>query len=72
MSKIFCACKLLKEIPYISKWNINKVEEIDYLFGEFLLLDCSECSSLISLPGISNWNTQMLKICVVYFGIVLL
>ena len=33
----------------ISKWNINNVSNMSWMF--------SRCSSLSSLPDISNWNT---------------
>ena len=36
----------LKSLPDISKWNIYKVTDMSYMFYE--------CSSLSSLPDISN------------------
>ena len=48
MSNIFCGCKLLENIPDISKWNTENVTDISGLF--------SGCSSLKLIPDISGWN----------------
>ena len=45
---LFYECSSLKELPDISKWNVNNVMAINNLFFN--------CSSLISLPDISKWN----------------
>jgi len=50
MSYMFNFCSSLSSLPDISKWNIDKVENMSYMF--------SGCSSLLSLPDISNWNTN--------------
>ena len=50
MESIFNKCKLLEELPDISRWNTNKVVNMSYLFYE--------CEQLKSLPDISKWNTS--------------
>ena len=45
---MFSNCELLTSLPDISKWNISKVSNMDYMF--------SNCKSLVSLPDISNWD----------------
>ena len=50
MNSMFCSCQSLSSLPDISKWNTQKVTNIDSIF--------SGCSSLTSLPNISNWNIQ--------------
>ena len=47
---IFHDCESLSSLPDISKWNIQNVNDISYMF--------SNCKSLSSLPDISKWNTQ--------------
>ena len=54
MESLFKECLSLKTIPDISKWNVNKVENIGYMF--------SQCTSLICLPEISKWKLNNLKI----------
>ena len=46
----FYNCSKLISLPDISKWNINKVKNIDKMFFG--------CSSLKSMPDISRWNTE--------------
>ena len=48
MSFLFYECSSLKELPDISKWNVNNVIALNGLFFN--------CFSLISLPDISKWN----------------
>ena len=43
----------LEEIPDISKWNTEQIEDMHFLFRE--------CSRIKSLPDISNWNTIKIK-----------
>ena len=50
MSYLFYECSSLEYLPDISKWKINKVENIDQIF--------SGCSSLEYLPDLSKWNTD--------------
>ena len=50
MSYLFCGCSSLKELPDISNWNINNVNDLSSLFYK--------CSSLNYLPDISTWNTS--------------
>ena len=47
---MFYNCSSLKDLPDISKWNINMVKNLEYMFYN--------CSSLESLPDISKWNTN--------------
>ena len=49
MSGIFNYWKSLKSLPDISKWNIENVNDISFMFSK---------SSLESLPDISKWNTK--------------
>ena len=53
MSYLFYGCLSLKELPDISKWNIENVDDISYMFYS--------CSSLKSLPDISEWNTKNIE-----------
>ena len=48
MKSMFDNCSSLTSLPDISKWNINKVNNMGVLFYG--------CSSLKTLPDISNWN----------------
>ena len=50
MSFSFCKCPLLKNLPDISKWNINCVNDVNGLF--------SDCCSLSRVPDISNWFNE--------------
>jgi len=50
MNSLFRECSSLKTLPDVSKWDINNVKAISYMF--------SGCLSLISLPEISKWNTE--------------
>ena len=50
MNSLFYKCSSLKYLPEISKWDLNKVNNIDHIF--------SDCSSLNSLPDLSKWNTN--------------
>ena len=50
MNGLFAGCSLLKELPNISKWDIQNVKDIGSMFAG--------CTSLISLPDISIWNTK--------------
>ena len=47
MSGMFSNCTSLSSLPDISKWNINNVIDMSYMF--------SRCSSL-SFFDISKWN----------------
>ena len=47
---LFEECESLKSLPDISKWNTNKVTNMNNLFYN--------CKSLESLPDISKWNTN--------------
>ena len=47
---MFGRCSLLSSLPDISKWNTNKVTNLNGIF--------SGCSSLSDLPNISKWNTK--------------
>jgi len=47
---MFSESSSLLSLPDISKWNINKVKNMSYMFYG--------CSSLTSLPDISKWNTN--------------
>ena len=40
----------IKKLPDISKWNTNKIVNMNGIFFE--------CSYLESLPDISKWNTN--------------
>ena len=42
---MFIGCFTLSSLPYISKWNINNVTDMNSMF--------SKCSSLLYLPDIS-------------------
>ena len=46
------ACSSLISLPDISKWNIDKVTDMSFMF--------SRCYSLISLPDISKWEIKFL------------
>ena len=48
MSYMFYGCSSLKELPDISKWNTNNVQNLNSIFGN--------CSSLIFIPDISKWK----------------
>ena len=50
---MFRACKSLKSLPDISKWNTSNVNNMNEMFYQ--------CNSLISLPDISKWNTSNVK-----------
>ena len=50
MVGLFAGCLSLKELPDISKWNIEYSIDISFMFAG--------CSSLQNLPDISNWNTH--------------
>ena len=45
MEGLFYGCSSLKSLPDITKWNINEVTSMMFLF--------SECSLLESLPDLS-------------------
>jgi len=47
---LFAGCSSLKELPNISKWDIQNVKDIGSMF--------TGCTSLITLPDISIWNTK--------------
>ena len=47
MSDVFYNCESLKELPDISKWNTENVENVNSMF--------ENCISLTSLPNISKW-----------------
>jgi len=44
---------LLKFIPDITKWNIAKVENADYMFYD--------CKSLSNMDDILKWNISEIK-----------
>ena len=46
-------CKSLSELPDISKWKTENIEDLCTLFYE--------CESLEALPDISQWNTHKVK-----------
>ena len=46
---MFCGCVNLRKLPDISKWNIDKINDISFMFYE--------CQALKELPDISTWNT---------------
>ena len=50
IGSIFLECSSLSKLPDISKWNTEKVTNMNGFF--------SKCSNLISIPDISNWNTM--------------
>ena len=50
MSNLFNGCSSLKEMPDISKWNTNKVNDMSNIFNG--------CNSLSSLPKISIVNME--------------
>ena len=50
MSGLFCDCYSLKSLPDISKWNIENVISMKYIFDG--------CYSLNLLPDISLWDTS--------------
>jgi len=50
MNNMFYNCKSLFSLPNISKWNIENVNDLSFLF--------CKCSSLLDLPDISKWNTK--------------
>ena len=50
MSYLFYECSSLKELPDISKWNLNPVIDIRHLFYG--------CKSLKKVPDISKWHTK--------------
>ena len=50
MEFLFSECSSLKELPDISKWNTNTINNIAGLFNK--------CSLLTKLPDISKWNTN--------------
>ena len=54
MGFLFSSCSSLLSLPDISKWNLDKVKNINGMF--------SECSSLIFLPDLSNWLNYNIKI----------
>ena len=54
MAFLFSSCSSLLSLPDISKWNLDKVKNINGIF--------SECSSLIFLPDISNWLNYKIEI----------
>ena len=43
----------IKNLPDISKWNIENATNIEAIFVG--------CKSLKNLPDISNWNTKSVK-----------
>ena len=53
MRGTFYGCSSLLSLPDISKWNIDKANDMSEMFYG--------CSSLISLPDISNWNTENIE-----------
>ena len=50
ISFMFDGCSSLISLPDLSKWNIEKVKNLNFTFHG--------CSSLKYLPDISNWNTK--------------
>ena len=51
-----CQMPFINIITDISKWDFSNVEKIGDFHGLF-----QGCSSLISLPDISKWNTSKIK-----------
>ena len=45
---MFRYCKSLESLPDISKWNLNKITEINKMFQGY--------NELSAIPDISNWN----------------
>ena len=50
MIYLFGECSILKSLPDISKWNTNKVINMEGIFRG--------CSLLRALPDISKWKTD--------------
>ena len=48
MKRIINYCRNLKTLPDISKWKIDNVIKMDYVFFQ--------CENLIELSEISKWN----------------
>ena len=55
LSYLFENCSLLKNLPDISKWETDNVENISCLFHN--------CSKLYSIPDISKWNLNKVNKC---------
>ena len=53
MGDMFFGCSSLSFLPYISKWNTSKVNNMSDIFRG--------CSSLLYLPDISKWNFSEVK-----------
>ena len=49
ISSFFCKCSSLSKLPPdISKWNVEKVKNMSFIF--------KECSSLKHIPNIAKWS----------------
>lgn len=57
LSGIFYNFSSLKELPYISKWNLSKVGDSSEIFGK--------CSSLKEFPDISKWNLMLFTLSLI-------
>ena len=53
MESVFYECSSLISLPNISKWNTNKVNNMNFMF--------KGCSKLDSLPDLSSWNLERVK-----------
>ena len=61
MRGLFSDCSNLINLPDISKWNTNNVNDLSELF--------SGCTSLKSLPDISNWDiSKVTNISQLFYG----
>ena len=47
---MFAFCRSLESLPDISRWNVDNIKNIDYIFFN--------CISLKSLPDITKWNIK--------------
>ena len=56
MKKMFCDCKSLETVPYISNWNTSNVNDMSYLFSGCLSL--LTIKSVLLLPDISKWDVS--------------
>jgi surface protein len=53
MNNIFFGCSSLKQLPDISKWDLENVIDVSFMFGD--------CTSLLYLPEISKWKTSNIE-----------
>ena len=50
---MFAYCSSLLFVPYISKWNVDRVYDMSYFFYK--------CISLLFIPDITKWNISKVK-----------